>query len=184
MPFIIIQRHYVMPAVAETATEGEMMAWLAGRPYVPREARASSAAAAAWLSTLPRPSGWYDSVASARAALRARPHPPRRAATFVSDDAGARATALATDRAHDDGVEEGGGDSSTGPAVASSPAEGAGFTDDGDPQAGAHAEGECRASGRSRSDDTNRPAPAGTDRPALPTELPGATARPALDMAQ
>lgn len=77
MPFVIIQRHYLMPAVAETATEDEMLTWLSSRAYVPREARESAAAAQAWLSTLPRPSGWYDSETCARTALRARPHPPR-----------------------------------------------------------------------------------------------------------
>lgn len=77
MPFVIIQRHYLMPAVAETATEDEMLTWLSSRVYVPRVARESAAAAQAWLSTLPRPSGWYDSETCARTALRARPYPPR-----------------------------------------------------------------------------------------------------------
>lgn len=79
MPFVIIQRHCVMPAVVETATDGEMLGWLAGCSFVPREARRTVSAARSWIETLPRPSGWYDDVEAARARLRARPHPPRAA---------------------------------------------------------------------------------------------------------
>ncbi len=75
MPVVIIRRHHHMPAVVEAATDEEMMAWLAARPFVPREARDSVDAAKAWLSTLQRPSGWFETMDNARAWLRARPHP-------------------------------------------------------------------------------------------------------------
>jgi hypothetical protein len=74
MPVVIIRGRYHMPAVAEAATDEEMMAWLATRPFVPREARMSIQAAKAWLASQPRPSGWFESMETARGWLRARPH--------------------------------------------------------------------------------------------------------------
>jgi hypothetical protein len=74
MPVVIIRGRYHMPAVVEAATDEEMMAWLATRPQVPREARVSVRAAKAWLASQPRPSGWFESMETAREWLRARPH--------------------------------------------------------------------------------------------------------------
>ncbi|MGL4443023.1 MAG: hypothetical protein ACRCU1_05320 [Alsobacter sp.] len=74
MPVVIIRGRYHMPAVVEAATDEEMMAWLASRPQVPCEARASVRAAKAWLASQPRPSGWFESMETAREWLRARPH--------------------------------------------------------------------------------------------------------------
>jgi hypothetical protein len=76
MPVVIIRGRNHMPAVAETATDEEMISWLASRSFVPREARISVQAARAWLSSQPRPSGWFESMETARAWLRARPHVP------------------------------------------------------------------------------------------------------------
>ncbi len=75
MPVVIIQRHFPVPSVMETATDEEMLDWLRSRKWVPNHARASTNAARAWVAAQPRPSGWFDSMEAARAWLRARPHP-------------------------------------------------------------------------------------------------------------
>jgi hypothetical protein len=93
MPVVIIRRHYHMPAVVEAATDEDMMAWLASRSFVPKEARTSVDAAKGWLSTLQRPSGWFETMDTARALLRARPHPQPEDRSFAGAEGMAAAEA-------------------------------------------------------------------------------------------